>query len=118
MNLLSNSVKFTAPAKHAMIEIGVTTRDGRAVYFVRDNGVGFNMKYYDKLFGVFQSLHKDEGFEGTGIGLALVHKIVRRHGGEVWAEGKINEGATFFFTLASPDQLLIASGGTASPLPL
>jgi PAS domain S-box-containing protein len=103
INLLANSVKFTAPKKQALITIGSVRREGKTVYFVRDNGVGFNMKYYDKLFGVFQSLHKDEGFDGTGIGLALVHKIVRRHGGEIWAEGKVNQGATFFFTLAMPE---------------
>ncbi|PTY05113.1 hybrid sensor histidine kinase/response regulator [Opitutaceae bacterium EW11] len=101
VNLLSNAVKFTAPVKNALIEIGTQNREGRPIYYVRDNGVGFNMRYYDKLFGVFQSLHKDEGFEGTGIGLALVHKIIRRHGGEIWAEGKVNEGATFFFTLGT-----------------
>jgi PAS domain S-box-containing protein len=104
VNLLSNAVKFTVPVKRAVIEISATNQNGRTVYYVRDNGVGFNMKYYDKLFGVFQSLHKDEGFEGTGIGLALVHKIIRRHGGEVWAEGKVNEGATFFFTLGGAEQ--------------
>lgn len=119
VNLLSNAVKFTARVKQAVIEVGATSQDGRTVYYVRDNGIGFNMKYYDKLFGVFQSLHKDEGFEGTGIGLALVHKIIRRHGGEIWAEGKVNEGATFFFTLASPEQLAsAASSGTSSPLPV
>lgn len=119
VNLLSNAVKFTARVKQAVIEVGATCQGGRTVYYVRDNGIGFNMKYYDKLFGVFQSLHKDEGFEGTGIGLALVHKIIRRHGGEIWAEGKVNEGATFFFTLASPEQLaLAASSGTSSPLPV
>jgi PAS domain S-box-containing protein len=104
INLLSNAVKFSARSKHAIIEIGAMKRSGKTAYFVRDNGVGFNMKYYDKLFGVFQSLHKDEGFDGTGIGLALVHKIVRRHGGEVWADGKVNEGATFYFTLGTPEE--------------
>jgi PAS domain S-box-containing protein len=101
VNLLSNAVKFTALRKAPLIEIGSFSKDGRPVYFIRDNGVGFNMRYYDKLFGVFQSLHKDEGFEGTGIGLALVHKIIRRHNGEIWAEGKVNEGATFYFTIGS-----------------
>jgi light-regulated signal transduction histidine kinase (bacteriophytochrome) len=100
INLLSNSVKFTARAKHAQIEIGAEQNKQRGtIYYVRDNGVGFNMKYYDKLFGVFQSLHKDEGFDGTGIGLALVYKIIRRHAGEIWAEGKEGEGATFYFTI-------------------
>ncbi len=103
INLLSNAVKFTAPAEKACVEVGAFEKAGATVYFVRDNGVGFNMRYYDKLFGVFQSLHRDEGFDGTGIGLALVHKIVRRHGGEIWAEGKVNEGATFYFTLGRPD---------------
>lgn len=100
INLLSNAVKFTARAPVAHIEIGAEQNAQRGtIYYVRDNGVGFNMKYYDKLFGVFQSLHKDEGFDGTGIGLALVYKIIRRHSGEIWAEGKEGEGATFYFTL-------------------
>jgi len=101
INLLSNAVKFTARAPVAQIEIGAEQNDQRGtIYYIRDNGVGFNMKYYDKLFGVFQSLHKDEGFDGTGIGLALVYKIIRRHGGEIWAEGKEGDGATFYFTLS------------------
>ncbi len=100
INLLANAVKFTARRPIAQIEIGAEQNKQRGtIYFVRDNGVGFNMKYYDKLFGVFQSLHKDEGFDGTGIGLALVYKIIRRHSGEIWAEGKEGEGATFYFTL-------------------
>ena len=98
-NLLSNAVKYSRSKGRTVIEIGGEDNGGETRYYVRDNGVGFDMCYYDKLFGVFQRLHSDEEFEGTGVGLAIVKRIVHRHGGTVWAEGKVNEGAAFYFTL-------------------
>ncbi|HYI78236.1 MAG TPA: ATP-binding protein [Chryseolinea sp.] len=97
INLISNALKYSRRQEVSRIEIGCKSENNQVVYYIQDNGVGFDMKYADKLFGVFQRLHKVEEFDGTGVGLALVHRIVTRHGGKIWAEGRINEGATFFF---------------------
>ena len=113
INLLSNAYKYSRRREHARVEVGVL--EGNAsegpTYFVRDNGAGFDMEYAGKLFGVFQRMHRNEDFEGTGVGLAIVHRIVERHGGRIWAEAKVDEGATFYFTLkgAQPWRTSIAA---------
>jgi light-regulated signal transduction histidine kinase (bacteriophytochrome) len=98
-NLIGNAWKFTRKRAQSRIELGETSQDGCPTWFVRDNGAGFDMAYAEKLFVVFQRLHLVSEFEGTGIGLANVERIIRRHGGRVWAEGEVGRGATFFFTL-------------------
>jgi signal transduction histidine kinase len=113
INLLSNAFKFTADREPARIEIGTFRQGTETVYYIRDNGVGFDMRYAGKLFGVFQRLHTTEEFDGTGIGLSIVHRIVTRHGGRVWADSRLGLGSSFYFTLPAPSD----SGAEGSSLP-
>jgi two-component system, sensor histidine kinase and response regulator len=99
INFISNAIKYSSKKKFPEIRIGSTTTGTEVIYHVKDNGAGFSMDYTNKLFGVFQRLHKREEFQGTGVGLALVKRIVAKHNGRVWAEGKVNEGANFYFSL-------------------
>ena len=99
VNLLSNAIKFIRPEEIGVIEIGARFEEKESIYYVKDNGVGFDMQDANKLFSVFQRFHSTEEFEGSGIGLAIVQRIIHRHGGQVWAEGEVNKGATFYFTL-------------------
>ena len=99
INLVSNALKYSRNVATPQIEIGSIRHDDETTFFIKDNGVGFDVKYVEKLFGVFQRLHSEREFEGTGIGLAIIKRIISKHGGKVWAEGKLNEGATFYFSL-------------------
>jgi light-regulated signal transduction histidine kinase (bacteriophytochrome) len=98
-NLIGNAWKYSSKRNGARIEFGACEKDGRPAYFVRDNGAGFDMVYVQKLFGAFQRLHSESEFPGSGIGLATVARILHRHGGKAWAEGRVGEGATFYFSL-------------------
>lgn len=104
VNLISNAIKYSRKKEKPVVEIGAISHNGQTVYYIKDNGAGFDMEHSGKLFSVFQRLHKVTEYEGTGVGLALVHRIITKHGGKVWAEGKVESGATFYFKLNQQKQ--------------
>ena len=103
VNLLSNAFKFTRKRENAIVEVGSQRQGDETIYFVRDNGAGFDMKYAEKLFGVFERLHTVEEFEGTGVGLSIVQRIIQKHGGRIWAESEVDKGAAFYFTIPASE---------------
>ena len=116
VNLLANAVKFSSKRQVAHIEVSGRIEGGEALYWVKDNGAGFDMHYADKLFGVFQRLHRQDEFEGTGVGLAIAQRILHRHNGRIWGDGKPNVGATFWFALPLiPPQKSVFSPGDPAP---
>ena len=102
INIVSNAIKYSSKTERPQIEINSITKDNEIIYYTKDNGAGFDPQYADRLFGVFQRLHSEEDYEGTGIGLATVRRIITRHGGRVWAESEAGKGATFYFVIGSP----------------
>ena len=114
LNLIDNAMKYTAATRNARIVVDSLQRENEIVYRVQDNGVGFDMRYYEKIFGVFERLHASDEFPGTGVGLAIVERVLERHGGRVWAESEPGKGATFYFALPSQHEASARAAPKAS----